>query len=469
MEDMPLTLVFFLAIASFVRLWLAMLFPITADESYYWLWSKHLSLSYVDHPPMVAIINFFTTFGKENLLGLRIGVVIISLLVSILLYYLAKRAFNEKIAFWSVILFQLLPHFLVIWLTMFVELPLVLFWAASLLVLLHIIQTKNKNWWYLLAVTIGLGCLSKYTMFLFWPCLALFFLLSKENRFWLKKKELYFCFGLSLFFFLPVLIWNNQHQWVSFLFHSSRANGSAWGHDILPFIADQLVHFTPFLLFAIYGVSKYALKRDNGSKLLFSFSIPILLLFLILSIKIKIWAHWPEVGYIGLIPLAIAYMMENGKSWQKFFIWMAIFTTLIISILFWVSPAVMLHQKDYNLNYKISDSLPPDLKIFTRTNVSASLLEFYTQQATYLSTGFLKIGYPWGERQYDIWGIPNLAKGENIIYFGEDSPEFEQKAAMYFDKIAGLPEPRLYLIEDYINNNYHFFLLKGFKGGDLHP
>ena len=102
---MPLTLVFFLAIASFVRLWLAMLFPITADESYYWLWSKHLSFSYVDHPPMVALINFLTTFGQANLLGLRIGVVMISLLVSILLFFLAKRAFDEKVAIWSVVLF----------------------------------------------------------------------------------------------------------------------------------------------------------------------------------------------------------------------------------------------------------------------------------------------------------------------------------------------------------------------------
>ena len=26
-----------------------------SDETYYWLWSKKLALSYFDHPPMVAL------------------------------------------------------------------------------------------------------------------------------------------------------------------------------------------------------------------------------------------------------------------------------------------------------------------------------------------------------------------------------------------------------------------------------
>ena len=450
-----------------------MLFPITADESYYWLWSKHLSLSYVDHPPMVAIINFLTTFGKENLFALRFGVVLITLLVSLLLYFLAENLFNEKVAFWSVILFQLLPHFVIIWLTMFVELPLVLFWSASLLILSYVLRStfdvRRSNLWYLLGITVGLGYISKYTMFLFWPCLAVFFWLSPENRSWLRRKELYLSFLLSLLFFLPVILWNGQNGWISFTYHSGKVSGEAWGHNLLPFMADQLVHFTPFLLFALYGIGKFALKKDDQTKLLFSFSFPVLILFLLLSLKVKIWAHWTEVGYIALIPLAIAYLMETGKSWQKFLTWIAIFSLIIISVLFWVSPAVMLHQNDYGKNYQIAQSLPSDLKIFSRTNVSSSLVEFYSRRSVYLATGFLKIGSPWGEKQYELWGIPVLKAGDNILYYGEDTDEFEQKALRYFDRVTGLPEPRLYLIEDYINNNYRFFKLEGYKGLPAHP
>ncbi len=468
-NNMSRNLIIFLAAATLLRLFLAMLFPLTADESYYWLWSKHLSLSYVDHPPMVAFVNFLMTLGTENLFMLRLGAVLITLLVSILIYYLAKQIFNEKIAFWSVVLFQILPHFVVVWLTMFVELPLVLFWTASLWFLSRIIRSQKSGWWYSLALILGLGYLSKYTMFLFWPCLVVFLLISPEERFWLKRKELYLCFFLSFLLFLPVILWNSQHGWVSFIFHGGKATAEPWGKNVLPFVADQLVHFTPFLIFALYNVYKYALKKDAGSKLLFSFSFPILLLFLLLSVKIKIWAHWPSIGYIAAIPLTVAYLTETGKSLKKFLAWVSLFTLLVLAILFFVSPAILLHQQDYAQNYKLSEVVPRGYKVFAKTNVTASLLEFYLKRPTYLATGLLKPHPMWGEKQYEIWGIPDLKKGETILFYSDDYPLFKEKATENFEKITELPNIKLYLIEDYISNNYKMFRLEGFKKENLHP
>ena len=280
---MPINLIIFLIIATTVRLVLALLFPLTADESYYWLWSKHLALSYVDHPPVVAYLNFLFTLGQPTIFGLRLGAAFIFLLISLGLFFLARKIFNRTVAAWSVVLFQLIPHYLIVWLTMFVELPLGLFWIVSLWLLARIVKSKEAIWWYWLGLAVGLGYLSKYTMFLFWPCLLLFFYLAPAERFWLKRKEPYLSLILSLILFLPVLAWNAQHGWVSFLFHEAKISSDAWGTSVLPFIGDQLVHFTPFLLFALWPVFRYALKKDDGSRLLFSFSFPLLLLFLLLS------------------------------------------------------------------------------------------------------------------------------------------------------------------------------------------
>jgi 4-amino-4-deoxy-L-arabinose transferase-like glycosyltransferase len=491
---MPLNIIVVLSIFTASRLALSLLFPLTADESYYWLWSKHLSLSYVDHPPLVAFINFLTTFGQENIVGLRLGTVIITLLTSILIYFLAKKIFDEKIAFWSAVLFQILPHFVVVWLTMFVELPLALCWTAALLILANLFRNsicdiRNSNdvritnyalritrLWYLLGLTVGLGCLSKYTMFLFWPCLAIFFILSPENRFWLKQKEPYICFLLSAVCFLPVLIWNSQHAWISFTFHGAKASADAWGVNLPPFAFDQLVHYTPFLLFALYNVYRYSLKKDEGTRLLFSFSAPVLALFLLLSAKIKIWAHWTEVGYIGALPLTVAYLFEDrpacrqaGKSLKKFITWIALFTGLVLAVLLFVSPGVWPHQADYRRNYTLAAKLPPGYKLFAKTNVSASLLEFYTKRPTYLATGFLMSGQPWGKKQYELWGIPELKKGETVLYYGEDNSFFRDRAEKYFTKITELSDVKLYLVEDYITNNYKMFKLEGFQGDKLHP
>lgn len=462
-------MIIFLAVASAVRLLLAWLFPLTADESYYWLWSKHLSLSYVDHPPVIAYVNYLFTLGTANLLTLRLGVVLITLGVSVVLYRIARELFNEQVAFWSVVLFQIIPHFVVVWLTQFVELPLALCWVGALWLMVRIVRTKQGYWWYALALAIGLGTLSKYTMFLFWPCLLVFFFLSPENRFWLKRKEPYLCLLLSLVLFLPVIIWNYQHAWASFAFHGTKAASEPWAKNLLPFIADQLVHFTPFLVFALYNIFRFSRRKSTETKLLYSFSGPILLFFFLLPLKIKVWAHWPSIGYLAAYPLAVYYLLENGKSLKKFLTWIGLFTGLILFMLFFVSPGVLLHQADYAKNRQLAKLIPSEYKLFAKTNVAASLLEFYAGRQTYLATGSMKIGQPWGEKQYELWGIPAVQKGETVLYFGDDNPQFEEKAAANFGLVRELPSVKLYLVEDYITNNYKMYLLEGYKGTAPHP
>lgn len=86
-----------------------------------------------------------------------------------------------------------------------------------------------------------------------------------------------------------------------------------------------------------------------------------------------------------------------------------------------------------------------------------------------MATGFLKTGLSWGEKQYDIWGIPNLITGESIYYYGEDNPAFQKLVPTYFSSMQELPAIRLNLIEDYISHHYRFFLLEDFKGAGGHP
>ena len=47
-----------LTVAALValRLVAAVFTPLTFDEAYYWMWSRHLAGGYYDHPPMVAFV-----------------------------------------------------------------------------------------------------------------------------------------------------------------------------------------------------------------------------------------------------------------------------------------------------------------------------------------------------------------------------------------------------------------------------
>src|SRR5215468_10320023 len=56
-----------------LRLAAAAVTPLTFDEAYYWVWSKHLAGGYFDHPPMVAIlIRLGTLIAGDTELGVRI-------------------------------------------------------------------------------------------------------------------------------------------------------------------------------------------------------------------------------------------------------------------------------------------------------------------------------------------------------------------------------------------------------------
>jgi hypothetical protein len=142
------------------------------------------------------------------------------------------------------------------------------------------------------------------------------------------------------------------------------------------------------------------------------------------------------------------------------------FNLLVLIFLFFIYPGIFLHQKDYPVNYNLS-KLKKEYKIFSKTNVSTSLLEFYTKRNVYMATGFFKTGPMWGDRQYEIWGIPPLKKGETIFYYGEDTKEFRETGLKHFKNITET-DSRLYLLEDYLNH-FKVFILEDYKGNGGHP
>ena len=63
-----------------VRAVFAALLPLSADEAYYWLWSKHLAAGYFDHPPAIAwLIRAGTALFGDTPFGVRFAGVLLSL------------------------------------------------------------------------------------------------------------------------------------------------------------------------------------------------------------------------------------------------------------------------------------------------------------------------------------------------------------------------------------------------------
>src|SRR5215213_1341442 len=63
-----------------LRLLAAAWTPLTFDEAYYWMWSKHLAGGYYDHPPGVAlVIRLGTMIAGDSELGVRLISILLAL------------------------------------------------------------------------------------------------------------------------------------------------------------------------------------------------------------------------------------------------------------------------------------------------------------------------------------------------------------------------------------------------------
>src|ERR1700730_8917150 len=80
-----------------LRLVAAALTPLSFDEAYYWMWSKHLATGYYDHPPMVAlVIRLGTMIAGDTEFGVRLVSVLRALPMSFAVYRTAEILFGGR-------------------------------------------------------------------------------------------------------------------------------------------------------------------------------------------------------------------------------------------------------------------------------------------------------------------------------------------------------------------------------------
>lgn len=292
------------------------------SESYYWAWSQRLALSYFDHPPMVAwLIRLFTGLGGDSSFWTRMPSALLFIVIGWLFYRLAMDLFNDaRVAFLSILTFNLIPMFGIGALQMVPDIPSAVFYLLFILLAWRLLERGGPGWmWYGLGVVMGLGALSKYFAVLLLPCVVMLAAMVPEYRRWFLRPEPYLMGVVALIVFSPVLIWNVQHDFPSFKFHFSTRHthpGVSWD-NFGQLVGGQLLYVSPLyligLLWAVYAGARKALAGDRRYLLLVSFSAPTLVFFY----AICLWTndsepHWPAFGYLS----AIVMMASLGLEWR---------------------------------------------------------------------------------------------------------------------------------------------------------
>jgi 4-amino-4-deoxy-L-arabinose transferase-like glycosyltransferase len=319
---MPFWLVTSLPLAAVVlalvtlRCWVAAHMDFETDEAYYWLWSRSLAASYYDHPPMVAyLIRFGTALFGDSILGIRSMAILVMIGASGLLYFLAAVLFGDRrIGLISAFWFNMTPHTAFFSVVMFPDTPAILFWVLTCVAAALLWRTGRGEWWYLLGLAAGLLLLSKYTGVFLLFGIAAWLVVSKEMRFWLKRREPYLAALIVLILFSPVVWWNAKHGWVSFIkqfghaFEMSADGGVA---KLAGFLGIQAAFVSPLIFaFIIAGVGVATwrgLLRQEANWLLLAFAAaPMLVYFAFHALFAEVLAQWPSAAYPTGIVAAVA-------------------------------------------------------------------------------------------------------------------------------------------------------------------
>lgn len=346
-------------------------------EALYYLYSRHLALSYLDHPPLIGwLIRLSTAIGGVTVLGVRLVPMAMSALCLWFSYRCALDMFGPKAAVICVLLMFASPVFSIGMTAASPDAPL------AALVMLFVWQLHRALFDtsvgqfprvmrpLLLGVVLGFAFLAKYTG----ACLVISVWIvfsRKEHRRFLKQPGIYLGAVVALMSALPVFVWNYQHDWAGIVHRLVYTQGDA-GISLRnagALLGGQLLYVGPLvlLLFALAMKNHHASpdtysKKHRAQRLLLTISLPMLTLtYLLVCWSKSAEPHWPAAGYLPLFPLAAGYIAQARPVIQRLFRWtvgfgVAVFAVAHLVVLTPLLPAVV-PQDVYEPKYDLANEL----------------------------------------------------------------------------------------------------------------
>ena len=216
-------------------------------------------------------------------------------------------------------------------------------------------------WWAWVGVGLGLAMLAKYHAVFIPFGVGVFVLTSPERRRLIKTPGPYLALLLAFLISSPVLIWNHEHGWISFLYQTGRGAESSglrldWlGRQVL----GQALSLLPWIFVPLCWELWRALRggpRRAKSWFLGCLALWPILIFTAISAYAPIGYHfhWQAPGWLTLFPLLGARTEEvfrAGPAAQerrfRFWLWgSAVFTCLALALVItqarygWASPLI---------------------------------------------------------------------------------------------------------------------------------
>ena len=384
------------------------------DEAYYWVYSRCLDWGYFDHPPMVVLLIKlgYALFPGE--LGVRLLPSLLGAGTLFLLFVILKDEVKNLNLLMIVSLSIPLFHTHVAGFLAIPDLPLVFFATLFFFFYKKYLQKESLIIVFLLALSIAMMLYSKYHGLL----IIGFTLLSNLKL--LVKRSFWLLVAISLVLYLPHIIWQIKHDFVSFSYHLVDRNSPFQFKYLLEYLGNQIMMVGPFcgIILIYLGISR---KTGNKFEAALKFNlIGFFAGFFLSSLKGHVEPHWTAFAVVPLLILSIPELelRLRLKKWvlALSYLTIAIIVPLRLIIIedFGLLPEQLnrrfLNKKEFY--YQIQEEAGGRPVVFNNTYQHASLFWFFTKKPT-----FTKNDRFYRRNQYDLMNMEAELHGKEVLYF----------------------------------------------------
>jgi len=471
---------------TIVKLLVAVHADLNSEEAQYWTWSKHIQLSYYSKPPLIAYLNWFSTWVFGNtVFGIRINAVIIGLLISIVTYLLSFELFrNQNAAILAALITNIFPFLLSSSVFFTTDSPLLLCWLCAMLFYWKALETDQLRWWLLFGISLGLGALAKYAMFLIVVPLVLF--TWKHERQILKSRNFYLSILIGLVIFSPVIYWNIAQNGIGVLHLAHLAGAGNHSHSVGQVVSNMLVftlgQIAILLPFYQYQKIYRKLRQKNLTRQEAFLILPVLITFLIFLIvsasrESEAYINWAMYAYMGMPILFSHYALTDHRL--KFNLRIVVVMTAAFFLFIGltspknkVAPLGKLNPANKLIGWSqlaakidsLKNTLPAgSCYVFSSNYHITSELWFYQKDQP--ETYFLNLGSRM--TQFDLWpGIEQFRNTDKIGIF-VDSEKVKPEVKSNFASILKEDSCSIYSQNSQIDT-YYIYVVKGMKDFQKH-
>ena len=189
------------------------------DELQFLSDARHLDWGFVPYPPLTPFVEHMSLgiFGL-SMRGLRLFSVLAQALVIVVTGLMARELGGGRLAQVTAVLAVALAPLPLFEGTEFQYTTFdYLWWVLAGYFVVRLLKTENPRWWLAIGAAIGFGLMTKYTILFYVAGILGGLLLTRDRRFFLSG-WLWGGVGLALLIFLPNLVWQMRHGFVTYHF-----------------------------------------------------------------------------------------------------------------------------------------------------------------------------------------------------------------------------------------------------------